>query len=158
MTMDEATRARLIELMKRMYGAHQELLEALRRQQQAVRCFDVAELEQLREHCDRVAQRIAELETTRRELLGPGVRLRELLEQIAEPDRSKLAALSAGLRKLAGEIDTVNRINRTAVETMIRHVHTLYQAMAKAASQSAYGQDGKSAAGKTTSLMIDQVA
>lgn len=156
--MDASTQKRLGELMERMYAAHQELLGALKRQQQAIRQFDVEQLEQLRDHCDTVAMRIMELEQSRQRLLGEGVTLRSVIDAIADPARSKVLALSAGLKDLAGKIATINRINHGALQAMLRHVQALYQSIAQTASRTAYGQDGRDAGGQTTSLMIDAVA
>ena len=155
--MDPRTADKLHELLTRLYGAHEELLAALHQQQQAIRRFDADGLEKLRDRCDAVAQRIAELEEARARLTGPGVRLSALVPTLGEPQRSRLAAISAGLRKLAEEVASVGRVNAVAVHNMLNHFHTVYRLMAGARSPAGYTAAGGAAAGGGA-LLIDAVA
>ena len=131
--MDAAAADKLHGILTRQYAAHEELLRLLQTQQQAVRRFDAGELDNLRSRCDQVAQRIVELEDARAQVTGTEVRLADLIQTAPEPQRGKLAAISAGLRGLAERITSITRVNDKAMRNMLNHFHSLYQIMASAA-------------------------
>ena len=155
--MDAGELKRLYELLSRQRNAHEELRTVLLDQQRALRRFDTDGLDTLRQRCDLLGERIAELEQARRRLTGPDVRLTALAEQLPEPDRSRLVATSIGLRKLAEEIGSINRINNAAVQNMLNHFHTVYQMLAGASRPAGYGASGQTE-GSTGSFLVDAVA
>lgn len=155
--MDTATLDRLQETLTRQYAAHEELLRALQAQRQAIRGFDTQGLERLRDRCDATAQRIAELEDARVRLTGPGVRLVELAQRCPEPHRSRLVAISAGLRQLAEQAAAAARVNNAAVQNMLNHFHTVYQMLAGANRTAAYGANGQPGAA-AGAFLVDAVA
>ena len=63
--MNAAKADKLHEILTRQHAAHEELRGVLFRQRQALRRFDVAGLEALRERGDVLAERIARLEAAR---------------------------------------------------------------------------------------------
>ena len=156
--MDTVTANRLHELLTRQMAAHEEMRNVLLEQQQALRRFDTAGLESLRQRCDVLAERIAELDQARQTITGPGIRLRELAQTLAEPARSRLVATSLGLRKIAEEIASINRINRAAVQNMLNHFHTVYQMLAGASQSPGYGATGRSTTAPVGAFLVDAVA
>lgn len=156
--MDIATADKLHEVLTRLYGGHEQLLQALQLQQQAIRRFDAPGLEKLRDRCEAIAQRISELEEARARIAGPGARMSELAAGLPEPQRSRLAAISAGLRKLAIEITSVSRVNNTALQNMLNHFHTVYQMIASTKRASAYNATGQSARPNGGAFLVDAVA
>lgn len=153
-----ATADRLHELLTRLYAAHEELRGLLLQQQQAIRRFDAASLETLRERCEAVAQRILEMEQARARLTGGRVRLSELAGGLEEPQRGRLTAISAALRTLGEEIASVNRINRAALQNMLNHFHSVYQLMARTRRSAAYGAKGQATEAPGGAFLVDAVA
>jgi len=141
--MDAVTLKRLLDLLSRQRSAHEELRAVLLEQQRALRRFDTAGLDKLRQRSDLLAERIAELEQARRTLMGAKLRLTELAERIDEPGRSRLVATAAGLRRLAEEIASINRINGAAAHNMLNHFHSVYQMLAGANQAARYGSSGR---------------
>lgn len=155
--METALANKLHELLTRQYTTHEELRAVLTEQQQAIRRCDSAALDELRKRCDVLAERIAELERTREGLTGRGVKLSKLVAQAPEPQRSKLVALSAGLRKLTEETASLNRINSAALRIMLGHFHTMYQRIAGANARAGYGANGQ-ARPNDGAFLVDAVA
>ncbi|NQU75119.1 MAG: flagellar protein FlgN [Planctomycetes bacterium] len=156
--MDAPAVERLHEILKRQYAAHEELRRVLLLQQQAVRRFDAAGLDGLRERGDILAQRIAEMESSRKALTGPDARVAEIAQQQGEPRRSQLVALALGLRKLAEEIASLSRINGAAVRSMLNHFHSVYRMLAGANKAAVYGASGESVDGNGDAFLVDAVA
>ena len=156
--MDAATVNSLLDNLKRQYAAHEELRNLLKQQQQAIRRCDAAGLEELRQRGELLAGRLAELETARRAAAGPAARIAEIAEQVEEPARSRLVALSLGLRKLAEEVASLSRINQAAMRNMLNHFHEVYQTLAGANRPAAYGATGRSVAPGSGAFLVDAVA
>jgi len=156
--MDGPTADRLQAVLNGQYAAHEELRSVLQQQQRAIRAFDTAGLEALRDRCERLIERITGLETIREAITGPGVRLTELAGELPEPQRSRLVAISLGLRKLAEETSALHRVNRAAVQHMLRHFRSIHQALTRAGQGCGYGASGKAEDGETRSMLIDAVA
>ncbi len=156
--MDAVDTHRLHGLMTRQIAAHEELRSVLLDQQRSIRCFDAAGLENLRQRSDVLAERIAELERTRQTITGDNIRLIDLAQTLAEPARSRLVATSLGLRKIAEEIASINRINQAAVQNMLNHFHTVYQMLASANQAAAYGATGQTAGPAAGAFLVDAVA
>ncbi len=157
MTMDANAANRLHALLTKQYAAHKELQTSLQMQQQAIRKFDAAGLDQLRQRADTLAERIADLNTARESMTGPNVRLTELADRLPEPQRSRLMAMSVALRSLAKEIASLNRINQAAVRHMLNHFHSVYQMLARGSQPVGYGAGGQ-ASGGGQSFLVDAVA
>ncbi|NLF29984.1 MAG: flagellar protein FlgN [Planctomycetes bacterium] len=155
--MDTMTLKRLFDLIDRQREAHKELRTALLDQQTALRRFDTRRLEQLGRRCDALGERIAELEQARRNLTGLNVRLSELAATLGEPDRSRLTAAAMGLRQLAADVASINRINASAVHNMLNHFHQVYQMIASAGRTTGYGASGQ-ADKATGAFLVDAVA
>ena len=155
--MDTVTLKRLFELLDRQRDVHKELRTALLDQQTALRRFDTRRLEQLHRRCDALGERIAELERVRRGLDGSNVKLTELAAALDEPDRSRLTAAAMGLRQLAGEVASINRINAAAIHNMLNHFHQVYQMIASAGRKDGYIASGQ-ADRATGAFLVDAVA
>lgn len=156
--MDAATIKRLYDLLTRQAEAHDEMRAVLLTQQRALRRFDTAGLEQLRQRCDVLTERIAELENARRAVTGPDVRISDLAATVGEPDRSRLVAVAIRLKKAAEEIASIHRINRAAVANMLNHFHQAYQLLASADNAAAYGSSGQSTDRPSGAFLVDAVA
>ncbi len=155
--MEPVTLKRLFDLLDRQRDAHRQLRTCLLDQQTALRRFDTSRLEQLGRRCDALGERIASLEAARRELTGPDVRLTDLAATLDEPARSRLVAAAMGLRHLAGEVASVNRINAAAIHNLLDHFHQVYQMIASAGRADGYGASGR-ADPPTGAFLIDAVA
>ncbi|MFW6145966.1 MAG: flagellar protein FlgN [Planctomycetota bacterium] len=155
--MDTVTVKRLFDLIDRQRDAHRELRTCLLDQQTALRRFDTTRLEQLGRRCDGLGERIAELEKTRRDLTGPKVKLTDLAATLDEPHRSRLVAVAMGLRQLAAEVASINRINAAAIHNMLNHFHQVYQMIASAGRTDGYGASGRTDKA-TGSFLVDAVA
>jgi len=156
--MDGPTADRLHAVLAELFAAHEELRSALRSQQRAIRAFDTAGLESMRGRCERLAERITELEATREAMTGPGVRLAELAENLGEPRRSRLVAMALGLRHLAEDTAGLQRVNRAAVQFMLRHFRSIHRALARGGHNGGYGATGKADDNGTAAMLIDAVA
>ena len=156
--MDPAKAVKLIDILTRQHAAHQELRAALAEQQQALRRFDAAGLELLRQRGDRLAERIGELEAARAALTGGGARLTELAAALGEPQRSRLLAVAHGLRTVAEETAALGRINRAAAQCMLNHFHGVYRLLARAGRPVSYGASGRPQEGGGAALLVDAVA
>ncbi len=156
--MDGPTADKLQAVLNGQHAAHEELRSALQQQQRAIRAFDRAGLEALRGRCELLVERITGLETTREAITGPGVRLTELANDMPEPQRSRLVAISLGLRKLAEETSALHRVNRAAVQHLLRHFRSIHQTLTHAGQSCGYGASGEADDGGTRSMLIDAVA
>lgn len=157
--MNPTTADKLHDILTRQYAAHEELLRVLQQQQQAIRACDAAALERLKDRCDAVAHRIHELEAARVSVTGPGVKVAQLAMTLPEPQQSRLAAIAAGLRKLADQIASLNRVNSMAVSNMLDHFQTVYQKLAAANQASSYSAGGKPCGQKRSApFLVDAVA
>jgi hypothetical protein len=155
---DLAKARKLIEVLTRLHASHLELRGVLVDQQQALRRFDAAGLDVLHRRGDRLAERIAELESARLELTGPSTKLTDLAGQLAPAERSRLLAVAHELRQVAGETASLGRINHTAVQCMLNHFHSVYRLMAQAGRPASYGAGGLRKQPSNGAFLVDAVA
>ncbi len=156
--MDSAKARKLVDVLSRLYAAHQELHGVLVEQQQALRKFDAAALEVLHLRGDRLAQRIAELQSARLELTGPSARLTALVANLPAAEQMRLMAVANELRRIAQETTSLSRINRAAVQCMLSHFHGVYRLMAQAGRPALYGAGGTRSERSGGSFLVDAVA
>jgi flagellar biosynthesis/type III secretory pathway chaperone len=155
---DSAQVTRLIDVLKRQHGCYQELKSVLIEQQHALRRFDAAQLDVLHQRGDRLALRIAELESARVELTGASVRLVDLAQKLGEVDRGRLMAVAGELKTLADETCSLGRINSAAVQCMLNHFHGMYRLMAQAGRPELYAATGRRPQRADGAFLVDQVA
>ena len=157
--MDVSIADKLHELLTRQYAGHEELLRALQAQQQALRAFDVR---RPGERCTDAAicspsgspnwRRPRAADRAGRAAVGAGT------DMPRATGRSRLLAISAGLRKLAGQTAALSRVNDSAVRKMLNHFHAIYQLMATAGRPSGYGKSGQATAPGGAAFLVDAVA
>ena len=156
--MDTGSADRLHEILKREHAAYEDLRGVLLQQQQALRRFDAAGLDNLRQRGDVLAERIAELESARKALTGSDVRVTKLAQDLPEPQRSRLVAMAMGLRKLAEEVASIGRINYAATQSMLNNFHSVYRMLAGINEQATYGASGKTCQASGKAFLVDAVA
>ena len=173
MPMDER-REQLVESLEqslvRMVLLHEQLLDLLGRKREALRHgqerlvveLGMLENEKLRE--------ITQLEKRRAELVGrltlevlPGaaepMRLGELAERMAEPERGRLLVLRQQLLQRMQQVREASGTIRRATEMLMKHVQGLVQTIGmQATGVCTYGGDGSPSQRTTTLRTINMTA
>lgn len=132
----------LVRLLTDMARLHDELAALMRGKLDAIRRADSDAIQAITSRELLLANRVAEREGLRRDLvrnllrdLGlnprqyPSVRMTELAEHFAEPQRSQILGAAAGLRSRIEEMDRMRMSTRMITEQMLAHMGEILAVM-----------------------------
>lgn len=137
----------LVRLLSDLSGMHAELIMHMRGKLEAVRRADSDTIQSITARELLLAGRIKERDGLRRQMVRlieaklelpvtGTTRLTELAEHLAEPRRSQLLVVAAGLRERLEELQRLQATNRLVTEGMLKHLEAVLAVMTAAGQSS----------------------
>jgi hypothetical protein len=130
----------LADSLSQLRQLYEELMLVLRRKLESMKRADSEGLNSCSARERFLAQRIAEAESHRKQVLsrlqnelgfqaGRGVTVAELAGRLQEPARSKLLIMAQGLHQLISEADRMNQVAALVAKELLTHFRRVYEAM-----------------------------
>ena len=146
----------LIEAMQNELQGQQNLAVILDNKLDAMRHYDMSRLEALGQSERQVLENLRKNEKNRRlavsqatrqlcpQRRGSMVTASELARASAEPDRGRILALTAMLKKVTTNVQSLNRINALASQKILGHFDRIFQLLTQSGRDiGLYGKTGK---------------
>ncbi len=140
----ESRSGELVTLLGELKGLHEELLRFIEQKLEAMRRADTEKLNACLSREQFLAQRIAEREGLRQQLvqlIGRAMDLtqdqterltvKDIADRVAEPRRGQLLGLAAGIRQTLQAIHARNQVAALVTDEMLKHFRQVYTVMAK---------------------------
>jgi hypothetical protein len=145
--------ANLESTLAELIAAHEELLAVIQEQRAAISRADGVAVEATSFRQRMCARRIADIETRRQSLVAAlsGARettLTQISMHLAEPLRTRIAALAQRLREVLVCLQEQNRVLGLAARVLVGHVDGLMQQVSRRLGEAGtYGRQGRLSAG-----------
>ena len=159
--------ARLEDNLRRQLEDHRKLLACLERNREAVRRADMGAIKSICQEENVIAQRLAELEKARLELIGRlteqlhphaevPLSVSQITEEIGGPACSRLTALAGQLMATVEDVRRASSVVRGAAEALSRHMTGLMQSVHSALTRAqVYSRRGRIATSSQSQFCID---
>jgi len=157
----------LERILRGQLEGHQRLLTCMERKRQAIRTADIGSVTNICAEEHVLIQKLGEIEKHRLELLGritealcpkavAPLTMSQIAHAAAEPQQTRLIALSAQLREALTELKAQSSIIRAAAEALSRHMAGIVQTVQSALSRACvYSHRGKIATGAQLQSLVD---
>ena len=154
-------------MLRAQLAVHEQLLQCVADKREAIRSADIAKVSDICGRENTLIQGLAEIEKQRLRLVGEltqsihsksqkPLTMNEISQSAAEPQRTRLLALTAQLREIVTELRAQSSIVRVAAETLSRHMSGIVQTVHSALSRArVYGERGRIAMGSQVQSMLD---